>query len=115
MFVGRGEASVGEIVPCGPSREALLLSRKVTDGDADYRNVCLWRIRLQACGRCDAATSNLVIGNVESPKGRMACWMAASRMAFDEDWESELNRDDQEGDKGARPGLGGGGSKDRWN
>jgi hypothetical protein len=31
------EASVGEIIPCGPSREAQLLSRKVTDGDADYR------------------------------------------------------------------------------
>ncbi len=34
---GEGRPSVGEIIPCGPSREALLLSRKVTDGDADGR------------------------------------------------------------------------------
>jgi hypothetical protein len=63
--------SVGEIIPCGPSREAQLLSRKVTDGVADYRMLVNGGIRLQACGRCDAATSALIAGIVESPKRRM--------------------------------------------
>jgi hypothetical protein len=55
-------------------------------------NACLCGIRLQACDRCDAATSNLIVGIVESPNGRMGCWMAASRTALNEVRESELNR-----------------------
>jgi hypothetical protein len=85
VLLGEGEASVGEIIPCGPSREAQLLSQIVTDGDADNRMLVYGGLDCRPMARCDAATSNLIVGIVESPKGRMACWMAACRMALDED------------------------------
>jgi hypothetical protein len=62
-------------------REKLLMGMPTTDGLS-------MAIRLQACGRCDAATSNLIIGIIESPKGGMGFCTAASRMALDEVWES---------------------------
>src|SRR5277367_4890634 len=77
--------SVGEIIPCEPSlssccREKLQMEMPTTE--------CLsMEIRLQAYGWCDAATSNLIVGIVESPKGGMGFCTAASRMALDEVWE----------------------------